>query len=152
MRTWGRDHLMGGCSQILVTEAMSRASFTIQLYVEQQEMRNLLPVSRYSTDPKWKLRWNRWDKIFYSSNTGSAFDMVYQILQGGGKEKMNVGGLQKQTTNTLLMTKKKWIGIFLLHVFSKMPEDYLKYWIVEDHQTTLNLIELWKWTGKNYTD
>jgi len=43
---------MGECSQILVAEAMSRASFTIQLYVEQQEMRNLLPVSRCSADPK----------------------------------------------------------------------------------------------------
>lgn len=27
-------------------------AFMMQLYVEQQEMRNLLPVSRYSTDPK----------------------------------------------------------------------------------------------------
>lgn len=33
-----------------------------------------------------------------------------------------------------------------------MSDDYLKYWIVEDHQTTLNLTELWKWTGKKYTD
>lgn len=67
-------------------------------------------------------------QTFYSSNIGSTFDMVYQILQGGGKQRVNVGGLQEQITNTLLMTKKtdETSFYFMLFAFLKMSNDYLK--------------------------
>lgn len=61
------------------------------------------PCQQVLYRPKVKTQMKPFGQILYSSNIGFAFDMVYQVLQRGGKERMNLGGLQEQTTNTMLM-------------------------------------------------
>lgn len=51
------------------------------------------PCQQVLYRPKVKTQMNPFGQILYSSNIGSAFDMVYQVLQGGSKERMNLGGL-----------------------------------------------------------
>lgn len=72
---------MGGCRQILAAEAMSRASFMVQLNAEQQETRNLVPCQQVLHRTKVKPHMKLFGQITYFSNIISAFDMVYQFLQ-----------------------------------------------------------------------
>lgn len=51
------------------------------------------PCQQVLYRPKVKTQMKPFGQTLYSSNFGPAFDTVYQVLQGGGKERMNLGGL-----------------------------------------------------------
>jgi len=42
-------------------------------------------------------------QILYSTNLGSAYDVVHQVVQEGGK-RLTVGELQEQSRNMVLVT------------------------------------------------
>lgn len=112
MSSWGRDHLMGGCGLILVTETMSRAPFMMQLYVEQQEMRNPLPVSRYSTDPKWKLRWNHLDSYSIPQTLALLLTWCIRFCKGVEKRGWIWEGFKSRPQYNAHAKTLKRIGIF----------------------------------------
>lgn len=94
------------------------------------------PCQQVLYRPKMKTQMKPFGQILYSSNTGSAFDMVYQVLQGGGKEDESQRALRAD--HKYNAHAKPSIGIlFFTSYFFLSPKCLLSFKNTELQMTTI---------------
>lgn len=93
MTTWGRDHFDGRMWPDFSNRDNVKSSIYDAVVCRTAGNEESAPCQQVPYRPKVKTQMKPFGQILYSSNIGSALDMVYQVLQGGGKERMNLGRL-----------------------------------------------------------